>query len=71
MAVLTDVMEMDSVCWVKTAGTASAKLDGEARAAVLPWRHHVQTTKTMKEVRDLLFTLCELCQILHVIGMCT
>lgn len=57
MAVLTDVMEMDSVCWVKTAGTVSAKPDGEARAVMSPWRLCVQTTKTMKEVRDLLFTL--------------
>lgn len=50
MAVRTDVMEMDSVFWVKTAGTVSAKLDGEAPAAVSQWRLHVQTTKTMKEM---------------------
>lgn len=61
MDVQTDVVEMDSVCWVKTAGTANARLDGEAVAAMSPWRLHVQTTKTMKEVRDLLLTLWELC----------
>lgn len=51
MAVLTAVMETDSVCRVRTAGTASAKLDGEATAATLLWRLHVLTTKTMKAVR--------------------
>lgn len=61
MAVLTDVMEMDSVCWVKTAGTVSAKPDGEAQAVMSRWRLRVQTTKTTKEVRDLFFALWELC----------
>lgn len=48
----TFAMEMASALWARTAGTVSVRLAGGALAAVLPWRPHAQTTRTMKEVRQ-------------------
>lgn len=49
-AVLTCVTGMASAPWDSRAGTVNARQAGEARAAVLPWRHPALTTRTMKEV---------------------
>lgn len=51
-AALTCAMATGSAPWDRTAGTVSARQAGGALGAASPWKLPVQTTKTMKEVRQ-------------------